>query len=61
MPSGPGAVAASAGDRIGARAEAESTETGELDTMLAAAGVPADVAAQLDSADPLEAVRDWPP
>ncbi|WP_248761636.1 serine/threonine-protein kinase [Pseudarthrobacter sp. SSS035] len=62
VPGGPGAVAASAGDRTGARAEAESAETGEvvtgeLDTMLAAAGVPADAAAQLDSADPLEAVR----
>ncbi|MCO4276207.1 serine/threonine protein kinase [Pseudarthrobacter sp. HLT3-5] len=59
---GPGAVAASAGDRTGARAEAESAETGEvvtgeLDTMLAAAGVPGDAAAQLDSADPLEAVQ----
>ncbi|WP_104061938.1 serine/threonine-protein kinase [Arthrobacter sp. 4R501] len=62
VPAGPGAVAASAGDRSGARAEAEGAETGEvvtgeLDTLLAAAGVPADAAAQLDSADPLEAVR----
>ncbi|MHA7289439.1 serine/threonine protein kinase [Arthrobacter sp. MDT3-24] len=62
VPAGPGAVAASAGDRTGARAEAENAAagelvTGELDTMLGAAGVPADAAAQLDSADPLEAVR----
>ena len=56
-PAGPGAVAASSGDRTHGPAEAESAETGEVDTRLAAAGVPAAAAAQLDSADPLEAVR----
>ncbi|RAX46705.1 serine/threonine protein kinase [Arthrobacter sp. AQ5-06] len=56
-PAGPGAVAASSGDRTRGPAAAESADTGEVDTMLAAAGVPAAAAAQLDSADPLEAVR----
>ncbi|MET3173907.1 UNVERIFIED_ORG: serine/threonine protein kinase [Arthrobacter sp. UYCu721] len=56
-PAGPGAVAASSGDRTRGPAAAESADTGEVDTMLAAAGVPAAAAAQLGSADPLEAVR----
>ena len=55
FPAGPEAVAA--GDRTRGPAEAESADTGEVDTMLAAAGVPAVAAAQLDSADPLEAVQ----
>jgi hypothetical protein len=56
-PAGPGAVAASSGDRTGGPAEAESADTGPVDSMLADAGVPAAAAAQLESADPLEAVR----
>jgi hypothetical protein len=59
-PAGPGAVAASSGDRSAGPAEAESAgpaEPGEVDSMLAVAGVPAAAVTQLVSADPFEAVR----
>lgn len=56
-PAGAGAVAAGSGDRTGGEAEADSADSGPVDSMLAGAGVPAAAAAQLGSADPLEAVR----
>ena len=57
VPAGPEAVAVSTGDGARGAADAERADTGEADTMLDDAGVPAAAAAQLDSADPLEAVR----
>jgi serine/threonine protein kinase len=56
-PAGPGAVAAGSCDGTHGPVEAESADTGPADSMLADAGVPAAAAAQLESADPLEAVR----
>lgn len=56
-PAGAGAVAASSGDKTRGQAEADTAESGPVDSMLAGAGVPAAAAAQLGSADPLEAVR----
>jgi serine/threonine protein kinase len=52
---GPEVVAA--GDRTRGQAEVENADPGEADTLLADAGVPAAVTAQLDSADPLDAVQ----
>lgn len=55
VPVAPGAVAAA--DRTRGQAEAENADPGEADTLIAEPGVPAAAAAQLDSADPLDAVQ----